>query len=195
MIRALAPAVALVLSIGAALAATEEAGHGASGGMPQLDPTYFVSQIFWLVVAFAVLYWLMASRGAPRIADILETRQDRIAADLDRAQALRSEAEAAMRQHAAMIADAQARARAELAAAQAKSAAEAERRERELEASLQHQLAEAERRIQAARAQALGEIETVAAEVSRAAIGRLLGVDIAAEDAVRAVAVVRGGAR
>lgn len=182
---------ALVAWAGAASAATE-APHGASGGMPQLDPTYFVSQIFWLILAFALLYWFVVTRGAPRIADVLETRQDRIAADLDRAQALRGEAEMAMQKSAAMITEANVRARAQLAAAQERSAAEAERRERELDASLQHQLAEAERRIEVARATALAEIEVVAADVSRAASARLLGIDVAADDAARAVAALRG---
>jgi F-type H+-transporting ATPase subunit b len=186
--RLSALAAALVLGAGAALAATE-----GGGGMPQLDPTYYVSQIFWLVVAFGVLYWLMASRGVPRVADILETRQDRIAADLDRAQALRAEAEAAMRQNEEMIAKAQARARAALQAAQERIVAEGVRREHELEASLQHQLKEAEARIQAARGQALGELATVAAEVSRVAGGRLLGIEVSAEDAASAVAAVRQG--
>jgi F-type H+-transporting ATPase subunit b len=190
-VRALsALATAAILGSSAALAATE----GGGGGMPQLDSSTFVSQILWLVITFAGLYWLMAKKGVPRVADILETRQDRIAADLDRAQALRTEAEAALQKQEAMIADAQARARAALQAAQAKSAADAERRERELEESLQHQLREAEVRIQAARAQALGELESVATEVSRAAGSRLLGIEIGAEDAARAVATAREGA-
>ncbi len=189
MLRLSALATAAILGSGAALAATD-----GGGGMPQLDASTFPSQVFWLVVIFGVLTWLMATRGVPRVADILETRQDRIAADLDRAAVLRAEAEEAMQRNAAMIAEAQARARTALQAAQEKSAAEAERRERELEASLQHQLKEAEARIQAARAQALGELETVAAEVSRAASGHLLGLDIGADEAIRAVATARQGA-
>ncbi|TVQ39437.1 MAG: F0F1 ATP synthase subunit B' [Geminicoccaceae bacterium] len=163
--------------------------------MPQLDGSTFPSQVLWLVVAFGVLTWLMATRGVPRVADILETRQDRIAADLDRAQALRTEAEKAMQEQQAMIADAQARARTALLVAQEKSAAEAARRERELEESLQHQLKEAEARIQAARTQALSELEAVATEVSRAASGHLLGLDISAEEAAQAVASARQGAQ
>ena len=64
--------------------------------MPQLDTTWFASQIFWLIIAFSVLYYLLSRKALPRLAEILEARQDRIAADLDEAERLRREAEEAL---------------------------------------------------------------------------------------------------
>ena len=65
----------------------EEGVHAAEhgGGLPQLDALTFPSQIFWLIVCFATLYYLLSKRALPRVGDILEARQERIAADLDRA--------------------------------------------------------------------------------------------------------------
>jgi len=189
---------ASVLAADAARAATggdatgdHAGGEAASGGLPQLDPTSYPSQILWLVIAFALLYWLLAKRALPRVADILETRQDRIAADLDRAQSLRQEAEDAMAQHEKLVSDAQARARAELDAAQQRIQQDAARQEAELERSLQRQLADAERRIAAARAEALKQLEDVARDTSRDAVARLIGVDISTDEAAKAVAGVR----
>jgi F-type H+-transporting ATPase subunit b len=191
-------AAASVVLTDAALAATggdgaggEAGGEAASGGLPQLDPSTYPSQVFWLIIAFALLYWLLAKRALPRVADILETRQDRIAADLDRAQSLRQEAEEAMAQHEKLVADAQARARAELDAAAERVQADAARQEAELERSLQRQLAEADQRIAAAREDALKALEEVARDASRDAVGRLAGVDISSEEAARAVADAR----
>ena len=191
-------AAASVLVADAALAATggdaaggDAGGAAASGGLPQLDPSSYPSQIFWLIVTFALLYWLLSKRALPRVADVLETRQDRIAADLDRAQALRQEAEEAMAQHEKLVADAQARARAELDAANQRIQAEAARQEAELERSLQQQLGEADQRIAAAREAALKALEDVARDSARDAVGRLVGVDISTEEAARAVADVR----
>ena len=191
-------AAASVLVADAALAATggdaaggDAGGAAASGGLPQLDPSSYPSQIFWLIVTFALLYWLLSKRALPRVADVLETRQDRIAADLDRAQSLRQEAEAAMAQHEKLVADAQARARAELDAANQRIQAEAARQEAELERSLQQQLGEADQRIAAAREAALKALEDVARDSARDAVGRLVGVDISTEEAARAVADVR----
>jgi len=184
-------AAASVLVADAALAATGADGEAASGGLPQLDPGSYASQVFWLVIAFALLYWLLAKRALPRVADILETRQDRIAADLDRAQSLRQEAEEAMARHEKLVADAQARARAELDAANERIRADAARQEAELERSLARQLAEADQRIAAAREDALKALEDVARDASREAVGRLVGVDITTEEAARVVADVR----
>jgi F-type H+-transporting ATPase subunit b len=187
-------AAASVLLADAARAATGGDGAGGeatSGGLPQLDPSSYPSQIFWLIIAFALLYWLLAKRALPRVADILETRQDRIAADLDRAQSLRQEAEEAMARHEKLVADAQARARAELDAANERIRADAARQEAELERSLARQLAEADQRIAAAREDALKALEDVARDASREAVGRLVGVDITTEEAARVVADVR----
>ena len=75
---------------GALEAGQEE--HGA--GMPQLDSDTFLSQIFWLIVTFGVLYWLLKTKALPKVSEVLEARQDRIASDLDRAATLRTANEA-----------------------------------------------------------------------------------------------------
>lgn len=190
---------ALVLATDAALAASGETAEGAgagaeangSGGMPQLDPTSYASQIFWLVIFFALLYWLLAKRGIPRVADILESRQDRIAADLERAQSLRREAEEAMAEHERRVADAQAEARTHLDSVVDRIRSENARQEAELDASLQKQLQEADERITKARDEALRALEDVARDASREAVGRLIGVEVSEAEAADAVAGVR----
>src|SRR5688572_13695417 len=71
-----------MLSVGPAFAADAER----SSGMPQFDLTRFPSQIFWLIVSFAVLYFLMAKMVLPRIGSIIETRERKILSDLEAAQ-------------------------------------------------------------------------------------------------------------
>lgn len=162
-----------------------EAEHG--GGLPQLNALTFPSQIFWLIVSFAVLYYLLSKRALPRVGDILEARQERIAADLDRAATLRAEAEEALRQHQAVVAEAQAKAAAAIKATQDRLAAEASQRQAQVDAELHQKLGEAEARIGAAKNAALGQIQTVAAEVAQAAVLRLAGLDLPEADVKAAV--------
>jgi F-type H+-transporting ATPase subunit b len=162
-----------------------EAEHG--GGLPQLDALTFPSQIFWLIVCFAVLYYLLSKRALPRVGDILEARQERIAADLDRAATLRGEAEEALRQHQAVVAEAQAKAAAAIKATQDRLAAEAVQRQAQVDGELQQKLSEAEARIGAAKDAALGQIQNVATEVAQAAVRRLAGLDLPAADVKAAV--------
>ena len=167
----------------------EEGVHAAEhgGGLPQLDALTFPSQIFWLIVTFAVLYYLLSKRALPRVGDILEARQERIAADLDRAAQLRGEAEEALRQHQAVVAEAQAKAAAAINATQDRLAAEAAQRQAQVDVELQHKLAEAEARIGAAKDAALNQIQNVAAEVAQAAVRRLAGLDVTEADVRTAV--------
>ena len=46
--------------------------------MPQLDPEFFVSQLFWLVVTFSFLFLFLWKVSLPRIGFILEKRENKI---------------------------------------------------------------------------------------------------------------------
>ena len=62
-------------------------------GMPQLNTEYFASQIFWLVISFVILYVVMAKYALPKIANVIETREDIIARDIEEAENFKKESE------------------------------------------------------------------------------------------------------
>jgi F-type H+-transporting ATPase subunit b len=68
------------------------ASNASGPKLPQLDIETYASQIFWLIVTFIVLYFLVAKIAMPRIAEVLEGRQERIEDDLDKAETLKKEA-------------------------------------------------------------------------------------------------------
>ncbi len=57
----------------------------AEAGMPQLDPTYWASQAFWLILVFTILYVSIAKLYLPKIKDNLDDRENKIKNDLDAA--------------------------------------------------------------------------------------------------------------
>ena len=59
---------------------------GAEGGMPQLNPEYWVSQIFWVILIFGTLYVILWRTILPKINENLENRKSQILTDLDDAQ-------------------------------------------------------------------------------------------------------------
>ena len=67
--------------------------------MPQLDPTSFSSQLFWLTVSFVALYMLLARFLLPRVKSLLEMRAKTIESDIEQAERLKSEAERASEQY------------------------------------------------------------------------------------------------
>ena len=69
-----------------------------SGGMPQLDPEFWFSQIFWLVVTFGILYLVLSKLILPKISDNLETRKSQVLENLELAEKQRNESEAKLKE-------------------------------------------------------------------------------------------------
>ena len=61
--------------------------------MPQLNPEFFVSQLFWLVVTFSFLLVFLWRISLPRIGNVLDKRERKISEDLTAAKELQAEAE------------------------------------------------------------------------------------------------------
>ena len=87
------PALGTTAAIAGLLASPVLAATGGEGGggLPQLDADTYPTQIFWLVVTFVILYLIMSKVALPRIAEVLEERQERIADDIETAERLRAE--------------------------------------------------------------------------------------------------------
>ena len=76
-----------------ALAAGDKHGKS-SGGLPQLDPSSYPSQAFWLILMFVIMYFFFAKKTLPAISQTIENRTERINNDLDTAERLKNEVEA-----------------------------------------------------------------------------------------------------
>ena len=57
--------------------------YAAEAGMPQLDPKYWASQAFWLILVFAVLYFSISKFYLPKIKNNLEDRENKIKDDIE----------------------------------------------------------------------------------------------------------------
>src|SRR5690606_21513694 len=141
--------------------------------MPQFDPQYFASQIFWLAVMFTLLYMLLTRLAIPRIAGVLEERAGRISEDLERAEATRKEAEAVIEAYEAALAKARGEAATVLARTSQELAEESARRQAEFGAELAARIEAAEARIAAARDAAKAELRDSAADVARDIVAKL----------------------
>jgi len=165
----------------------------AEAAFPPFDPTYFASQLFWLAISFAVLYFLLSRFVLPRIGGAIEERRDRIADDLDAAASMRDQANETVRAYEKSLADARARAQSVAAGAKAEADAEIAEAVREADARLDAQQTESESRIREARDAALKEVRSIAAGAAAAITERLAGLDVTDSDAEKAVDAVRKG--
>lgn len=143
--------------------------------MPQFDTSTFASQIFWLVVCFAVVFVFAWRIVLPRIAGTLEDRQRKISDDLARAGELADQADEVLTAYEARLAEARANAHEELHAAAIRAAAESEKRNTALAQKLAGDAAVARERIAAESAAAAGNIQEIAKEIAGQAVERLIG--------------------
>ncbi|HEX2215371.1 MAG TPA: F0F1 ATP synthase subunit B' [Xanthobacteraceae bacterium] len=142
---------------------------------PPFQSEHFASQLFWLALAFIVLYVLMAKVALPRVGSILQARRERIEADFAEAQRFREQSEAAAAAYEKALADARNRAQGIAAETREKFVAEAEENRKALEARLNAQLAEAERTIGATKSAAMANVRDVAVESAAAIVEKLIG--------------------
>jgi len=155
--------------------------------MPQLDVTTFSSQIIWLTITFAALFFVMWKIAVPKIADVLEARQQRIEDNLDKAATFKKDAEAAIEAYEKAIADARSEALGLINETAQEIQAEASKREAELAEKLQAQIAKSETAIAKAQETAIAGIRDMAQDVAIAATEKLSGKVPKASDAGNAV--------
>jgi len=169
-----------------------EAAHGGGGAFPPFDSSTFASQLFWLALTFGFLFWFMSRVIVPRIGGILETRQDRIAQDLDRAHELKAEADAAIAAYEQELAEAKASANeiGSKARDAAKSAADAERQK--VEKKLAKKLSDAETRIASIRDKAMADVGAIASETTEAVVKQLIGGTVTKTEITKALKAAKG---
>lgn len=155
--------------------------------MPQLDPSVFIPQIFWLFVVFAVLYFIMSKSAAPKIADVLKKRQDTIADDLAEAEKLQAKAEEARIAYEKAQSDARNNAAAVVLNKREELKAEAEATNQKLSEDIAAKAEEAQKRIDAAKEKALSEVRDVASEVCVEIVSQISGLKLDKKDVSKAV--------
>ena len=157
--------------------------------MPQIDQigTIYASQLVWLLIVFAIIYVVIGRGMLPKIEGTIHARSDRISGDLAAAQEARDEAEAVEAAYHAEMDAAHQGAHASVQAAKDAAIREAEVRLKQTHDMLAGRISAAEADLAGARTRALAEIESVAADAVRDIVHRLSGIDIAQDEAARAV--------
>ena len=76
---------------------------GSEAGMPQLNPEFWASQIFWLILIFSSLYIIIWKIFLPKITFSIENRRSRIVNDIHEADKLKKNAEKKLEEYKEII--------------------------------------------------------------------------------------------
>lgn len=141
--------------------------------MPQLDPTWFVSQLFWLVIAFVALYALLSRWALPGITGVLDQRQQTLEGDLSRADRLTKEAARAKEEYERSLLQARAGAQQLLSDAAAVYKTKGEDAHKAMDAQISALLAEAEGKITARKQELMQLLAPASAELAGMIVEKL----------------------
>jgi F-type H+-transporting ATPase subunit b len=159
--------------------------------MPQLDTTTWPPQLFWLAVTFIALYIFISRVVIPRTGGAIAKRKATVEGDLAQAQKLKADTDKAIQAYEATLAEARVKAHAIAQANRDKLTAEFDAERAKLDRSLGAKIAEAEKKIAAAKMKALEDVKEVAADIAMSIVAELIGARVtktAATDAVTKVA-------
>lgn len=159
--------------------ASEPAGgaeHAEGGdGLPQFDPQWFPSQIFWLFITFVIMYAVFSGKILPDISGILEKRRGHVEGDLETADRIRKEADKVQATYESNLTHARNESKRLANDVHATMKGRAEAQIASLRDKAEKDMGNLEVRLQAAKKEAMSEMATIAAEVASEAAAKIIG--------------------
>lgn len=146
------------------------------GGLPQLDFSTYTPQIFWLFLTFFVLYLVFAKKTLPDISSVIDTRKNKIDADLKSAEALTAQAQSVQATYEAGLQKARHTAGAAVANVESSMTAKSAQATEAFRKRAEAEMKAAEDRVLTAKDKAMQDMSVIAAEVASEAVKKIIGV-------------------
>ncbi|MBE0453369.1 MAG: F0F1 ATP synthase subunit B' [Roseovarius sp.] len=155
--------------------ASEPQATESASGLPQLDFSTFGNQIFWLLVALVVIYFILSRVALPRIAAVLAERQGTITNDLAAAEDLKAKAVEAEEAYKKALADARTEAQKIVAETKAAIKADLDKANEKADQEIKARTAEGEKALAEIRDGALEAVRDVAKDVTAELVSAMGG--------------------
>ena len=147
----------------------------AGAGMPQLDPTYWASQAFWLILIFTLLYLTLSKMFIPKIKESIDNRDNKIKDDLDEAQKLKTIAEQKLKEYETTIEEAKKEVQKITFESKNKLNSEIQNKKKEIEEEINLELKNLEREIVNLQKNSVSSISAIAEEMTSKVIEMVSG--------------------
>jgi len=149
-----------------------------SGGMPQLNPEFWVSQIFWLILTFGILYVVLSKLILPKISNNLESRKSQILENIEAAEKQREDSEAKLEEYEEIISKSKLEAKNIFSQSREKVLKDISAKRKVLEKQIDEEISKAEQEINNLRESAPDKINMIAIETSSELIQKLIGAEV-----------------
>ena len=155
-----------------------EAFSAESGGMPQLNPEFWISQIFWLTLTFGILYLVLSKLILPKISANLESRKSQILENIEAAEKQRENSETKLKEYEEIISKSRVDAKTIFNQSREKALKDINAKREVLDKQIDDEIFKAEEEIKTLRENAPDKINKIAIETCSELVQKLIGAEI-----------------
>ena len=149
-----------------------------SGGMPQLDPEFWFSQIFWLIITFGILFIILSKLILPKISENLEIRKSQISENIEAAEKEREESENKIKEYEKIILDSKNEAKNYFSKARGQILKDIDKKRETLKNEINEEIKKAEEEITDLKNKSPDKINKIVVETSSDLVKQLIGVEV-----------------
>ncbi len=155
-----------------------ESLFAAEAGMPQLDPKYWASQAFWLIIIFLSIYILISRIFIPKIKSNIDVRESKIRKDLEEAKTFREEAEKKLKAYKDLMESAKVDAKKILSESSQKLNEDMQAKKNKIQKEIEQETRNAEKEIQKFKSEALNKVNAISEEIVSTIVKDIFGEDL-----------------
>ena len=156
----------------------KEAFAAESGGMPQLNPEFWISQIFWLTITFGTLYIILSKLILPKISANLELRKSQIQENIEAAEKQRKESEIKLKEYDEIILKSRLKANDIFKDSREKVIKDINIKKEALDKQIDEEIKKVEKEINQLKETSPEKINKIAIEISSDILKKLIGADV-----------------
>jgi len=150
--------------------------------LPQLDPTWYASQSFWMLLTFCMMFLVMWRFVMPSMRATVDARRSRIENDLQKTEELKNEASRLLKELEETQKSVKLKSQALFAQAQTDAQALTQQMEEDFNARLSAHIAEKEQVLEAAKTAAMQDINRISADLTGLIVQKIAGITVSAEE-------------
>ena len=152
--------------------------YGAEAGMPQLDPKFWIAQIFWFILVFSSLYFIVSKIFLPKITLTIENRKSKIVNDLNEAQKLKENAEVKLKEYNKIIENSKKDAQKIISDGRKKLNEDIEIKKKKFDAEIEKELQAVEKEIKELKKNSISDVAKIAESASIEIIKQIIGAEV-----------------
>ena len=149
-----------------------------SGGMPQLNPEFWFSQIFWLIITFGIMFILLSKLVLPKISENLESRKAQILENIEAAEKQREESDNKLKEYEKLILNSKNEAKDFFNKAREEILKDIDKKRENLEKEINEEINKVEKEILDLKNKSPEKIRKIAVETSADLVKQLIGAEV-----------------